>query len=225
MPLLAPEERSALEDADAVVEDIQRALEAAAAAGVVDGDALARLGTTAREAAGRVNVLLPPHVDPAAADEIRRRLIEILTIDAGKAPSLDLADHVLLEMEAIRHVVRDLLDEQPPVELRDAAAVVGQLEAWLPGATVAELAGLLGCSERQLQRLRKDGGSSSSRMQMTVRLVAILRHAWTDRGVIAWFDRPRDDLGGERPSALLDDPHVERDLLVAARAGRAQGGA
>ena len=224
MPLLAPEERTALEDADAVVKDIQRALEAAAEAGVVDGDALARLGTTARAAAGRVNLLLPSHVDPAAADEIRRRLIGILTLDAGQAPSLDLADQVLLEMEAIRHVVRDLLDEQSPVELRDAAAVVRQVEGWLPGATVAEVAGLFGCSERQLQRMRKDGGRASSRMQMVARLVAILRLAWTDRGVVAWFDRARDDLGGERPSALLDDPHFERDLLVAARAGRAQGG-
>lgn len=224
MPLLAPEERSALEDADAVVAEIQRAIEEAAAAGALDADAFARLRVTAREAAGRVNVLLPPHVDPVAADEIRRRLLRILTVDAAAAPSLDLADRVLLETEAIHHVVRDLLDEQPPIELRDAAAVVRQLEEWLPGATVAELAGLLGCSERQLQRMRKEGGSASSRMQVVARLVAILRHAWTDRGVVAWFDRPREDLGGASPAARLEDPNAQRELLLAARAGRVQAG-
>lgn len=223
MTVLAPDERQALQNADAAVAEIQAALESAASTGAIDDDAVRRLGETARAAAGRVNELLPPHVDPAASDEIRQRLLSILTVDVG-ARHLDVADRVLLEVEAVRHVVRDLLDEQPPVELRDAAALIELVESWLPGASVADIAQLLGYSERQLQRKRREGGAASSRAQTVARLVAILRHAWTDDGVIAWFERPRPDLGGAAPRDLLDDPSCERDLLGAARAGRVQGG-
>jgi uncharacterized protein (DUF2384 family) len=81
----------------------------------------------------------------------------------------------------------------------------------------------MGVSERQLQRRRHDGGLSTPRMQVLARLVAILRHAWTDQGVYAWFQRPRGDLAGAAPIVLLDDPANERALLIAARAGRIQG--
>jgi hypothetical protein len=49
----------------------------------------------------------------------------------------------------------------------------------------------------QLQRRRRDGGGvTSPRLEIVARLVAILRHAWTDRGVLAWFAKPRPELGG-----------------------------
>jgi AraC-like DNA-binding protein len=224
MAVLEQSERLALESADAQVAVIQRSLDAAAAAGAIDGDVLRRVAETARDAAGRVNDLLPGHVDPAASDEIRRRLLSILTVDLRDRQLLDVADVVLLEVEAVRHVVRDLLQEQPPVAPRDAAASIAVLEQWLPGVSVSSLAALLGMSERQLQRRRREGGSATHRLELITRLVSILRHAWTDRGVVAWFERPRHDLAGARPIELLDDPRYEPDLLTAARSGRVQGG-
>jgi uncharacterized protein (DUF2384 family) len=130
-----------------------------------------------------------------------------------------------MEMEAVRHIVRDLLDEQPPVELRDAPNVVKLLETWLPGVAVSQLAEILGLSERALQRRRHgEGGEATHRMGLVARLVAILRLSWTDQGVAAWFHRPLSSLGGRKPIDLLDDPGRERDLLLVARAGRVQGG-
>ena len=225
MALLDERERAALTEADGQLSEWQQALEAAARNEAVDEDVIDRIYETAREAVARVNANLPPQVDADARDEIRRRLIYLLTLrpDEGLLP-LDLADRVLMEAEAIRHVMRDLLQEQPPAELRDAGALIALLEEWLPSLPVKQLAELLGVSERQVQRRRNDGGPSTHRMQIVARLVATLRHAWTEQGVYAWFSRPREDLGGAAPIELLDDAAHEPELMRAARAGRVQGG-
>ena len=47
-------------------------------------------------------------------------------------------------------------------------------------------------------------------MQRVARLVAILRHAWTDEGVVAWFYRPRKDLDARKPIELIDEPPTKR---------------
>ena len=225
MPVLDEQERAALVAADHDLSHLQRALEAAARSGVIDHDVVERLRSTAREVVERVNSRLPPHVDPDARDEIRRRLIDLLVLhpEPGVGP-LDLADRALVEAEAVRHVVRDLLQEQPPVNVRQARAVVEALEGDLPGLRVEDLAELVGLSVRQLQRRRTDDGPSSPRMQLVLKLVTILQHAWTDRGIHAWFFRPRPELAGRRPIDVLDDPAWERELIFAARSGRVQGG-
>jgi hypothetical protein len=183
-----------------------------------------RLAATAKELAARINNSLPPELDPRAADEIRRRLISLLTLRGDGESSLDLADRFLMEMEAVRHILRDLVQEQPPVDLADGGEVIKLLERWLPRVNVTELAELVGWSPRQLQRRRRDGGPSTRRAELVTRLVAVLRHGWTNEGVVAWFYRERDDLAGERPIDLLDDVGQERALVAAARAGRVQGG-
>jgi len=225
MAVLEQGERDALKSVDDSLRRIQRSLEDAARSGALDRQTLDRLGSTARKAAQRVNESLPPQLDDRAAAEIRDRLIAILTLEIEEASSLDVADRFLMEMEAVRHIVRDLLDEQPPVELRDAENVVKLLESWLPGVAVSQLAEILGLSERALQRRRHgEGGDATHRMGLVARLVAILRSSWTDQGVAAWFHRPLSRLGGQEPIDLLDDPGRERDLLLAARSGRVQGG-
>jgi transcriptional regulator with XRE-family HTH domain len=224
MAVLDEVERAALTQADHDLSDLQHALEVAARNEALDADVFDRLDATARETVARVNQNLPPQVDADARDEIRRRLIYLLTLRPNeKLRALDVADRALLEAEAIRHVMRDLLQEQPPAELRESAPLIRLLESWLPSLPVKQLAELLGISERQLQRRRHEG-SSSHRMQVVARLVAVLRHAWTDAGVHAWFLRPRGDLAGQAPLELLDDAGSERALLLAARSGRVQGG-
>jgi hypothetical protein len=224
MPVLDEHDRAALIEADDELLGLQAALEAAAQSDAIDRDAIDRLRETAQDVVARVNAKLPMHVDADARDEIRRRLLDMLTLKLDEGELLDLADRALIEAEAVRHVVRDLLDEQPPVELRDEGATIRKLEDWLPALTVMQLSELTGVSVRQLQRRRRDGGGMSSpRLQLVAQLVAILRHAWTDRGVLAWFEKSRAELDGDAPIDLLDDPERERDLLLLARAGRAQG--
>jgi uncharacterized protein (DUF2384 family) len=224
MPVLDERERAALIEADGQLSGLQVALEAAVQNGALDRDSIDRLRETAEEIVVRVNANLPPQIDADARDEIRRRLIDMLTLGIDEGAPLDLADRALIEAEAVRHVMRDLLQEQPPVELRDAADTLRLLEGWLPGLPVSNLAELVGMSTRQLQRRRQEGGASPHRLQLVARLVAILRHAWTDHGVYAWFHRQRLELGGQAPIDLLDDADRERDLLLIARAGRVQGG-
>jgi hypothetical protein len=105
----------------------------------------------------------------------------------------------MVEIEAVSVGEAAHLQEQPPVELRESR-------------------------ERQRQRRRRVGGPSPHQLQVVARLVAILRHTWTDQGVDAWFHRSRLELGGRAPVDRLDDPQNERELLLIARAGRVQGG-
>lgn len=224
MPVLDEQDRAALLEADDELSALQAAVDAAAQSNAIDDEALERLRGTAQDAVARVNDKLPMHVDADARDEIRRHLLEMMTLKFDEGGLLDLADRALIEAEAVRHVVRNLRDERPPVELREEGATIRMLEEWLPNLTVGQLSELTDVSVRQLQRRRRDGGgTTSARLQLVARLVAILRHAWTDRGVLAWFAKPRPELEGKTPLELLDDPQRERDLLLLARAGRVQG--
>lgn len=224
MSVLDQEERDAIVKADAQLSGLQDALQSAAQQGALDQEFVDRMRVTARDVIHRVNQDLPPQLDVDASDEIRRRLLELLTLPIDGFEPLDVADRALMETEAVRHILRDVLREQPPAELRDAGALVRLLEGWVPGLTVRQLSELLGLSERALQRRRAEGGPSTARAQVVARLVAILRLGWTDQGVYAWFNRGRSNLGGVAPISLLEDPSRERDLIFEARSGRVQGG-
>jgi uncharacterized protein (DUF2384 family) len=217
----------ALRQVDEALGRMQQLLEAAVEADAIDREQLERVTATGRELAGRLNRQLPPAVDADVRDEIRRRIIDLLVLtpdDTDDARLLDTIDRALVEVEAIRHIIRDVVQEQPPVHMRVAAHVIGLLQEWLPRVTQKELADLVGVSPRQWQRLRQSETPTTPRMHRVARLAAILRHAWTDEGVVAWFYRPRHDLDARRPIDLIDEPAYEAVLLRAARSGRVQGG-
>lgn len=217
--------REALEAADEKIMAFQRTMEKAARTGALDPEELERFGQTIKEAAARVNDQVLPHIDPTSAQEIGTRLISILTLDVTTVDTLDAADSYLIDLEAIRHVFRDLLEEQRPESLRrEAQELVALIEGWLPDVSVQDRADLLGFTPRQLQRRRHDNAPATSREQLVARLIAILRGGWTDAGVMAWFRRPRAELHGAAPIDLLADPSQEPALLLSARAGRVQGG-
>lgn len=204
---------------------LQREIDEEASAGAIDAEGLARLSKAIRDAARRISSEVVPEIDAPAANQVDQRLISMLTLDLDETSPLDAADHYLLGLETVRHIVRDALDEQRPEALRRRAdEIIAMLEAWLPSAGVVELAELLGGSVRQLQRRRSADRPASAREQLVARLVATLRHSWTDAGVVAWFHRPRADLDGAAPIERLGDPAFERELLMAAKSGRAQGG-
>ncbi|MEZ5122889.1 MAG: hypothetical protein R2736_15130 [Solirubrobacterales bacterium] len=225
MPKSDLAERQVLE-ADETIMQFQRTMEEAAQSGALNPEELDRFVDTMRDVAARVNDNVLPQLDAVSAQKVSRHLLSILTFDPTSQDVLDSADHYLIHLEAIRHVFRDILHEHQPEALRrEGREVLAMLEEWLPGVSVRDLASLLGISTRALQRRRHEESPATPREQLVARLVAILRGAWTDAGVNAWFYRPRYDLGGARPIELLDDGSRENDLLDAARSGRVQGAA
>ncbi len=117
-----------------------------------------------------------------------------------------------------------VVDTDGAMDFHDVADTLHLLNGWLPGLPMNSLAELVGMSTSQMQRRRQEAGASSRRLQLVTRLVATLRHNWTGHGVYAWFYRERLELGGHAPIDLLDDAGREQDLLLIARASRAQNG-
>jgi uncharacterized protein (DUF2384 family) len=143
-------------------------------------------------------------------------------LDRRGAWDLDVCDQLMIILERIRHVVRDALDEHVDGATGDVGVVMQDLDRWLPHTPDQAIAQLVGVDRRTLSRWRAQVGQPRRRLRMFARLVAILRHNWDEEGLIAWFDRPRRDLDGRKPSALMDDPNAEATLIAAARSGRNQ---
>jgi transcriptional regulator with XRE-family HTH domain len=135
---------------------------------------------------------------------------------------LDTIDRLVLAVERVRHVIRDALDERVDGDGDgDTAAVVARLDERLPGVTRDDLAGIVGVDRRTLSRWRASAAPPGERLRLVARLVAILGHSWTPAGIVAWFHRPRRDLGGRTPLAVLSRRNPDEEALVsAARAGR-----
>ncbi len=138
--------------------------------------------------------------------------------------NLDMLDALIVNAEAIRHILRDALDGHVPELDEDKKSLVGKLLEWLPDISQKELAELLDISDRTLSRWLKDKGEPGSRLVLVVRLVNTLRHAWTPEGVVAWFHRRRQELNSLTPLDALDKEEYENTLLAAARSGRAGHG-
>ncbi len=193
----------------------------------VPPDYLERWQHTASRLSDAINRSVPPSLDPEQVAEIRGELLEILQRVTNQNPKrpLDSVEAALLGLEAIRHVVRDALD-QHPAGAGDARALLHHLEQALPRVGRRELAELLGTSERSIQRTLASSTpvEPGRRLQMVARLVALLRRGWTPEGVVAWFHRPRPELGGRSVLAVIDDANLEREILELAQHGRAQHG-
>lgn len=168
--------------------------------------------------------LRPEDLDKAQLIEFHGALWDINRLLAEKETSydLDVIDQLLVAIERVRHVIRDALDEHVVGLPSDAGLVVSELKKWLPATSNETIARLIGVNRRTLTRWTKEHRTPTRRLQLVAHLVAILRHNWTEDGVVAWFDRPRRGLDGKKPSALLDDPPAEERLLSEARSGRSQ---
>jgi uncharacterized protein (DUF2384 family) len=163
-------------------------------------------------------------LDKAQIGEFHSALWEIkdLIDDQGDEYDLDTVDQLLVCIERVRHVIRDALDEHVAGVPDDAALVIKELREWLPNTTVETLGRLAGVDRRTLSRWAKIQRSASHRLQLVASLVAVLRHNWTEQGIIAWFERPRRGLEGRKPLNMLDDPLADELLLAEARSSRSQ---
>lgn len=185
-----------------------------------------RLWDTAKRLAIRLSENLPTDLDPEVLAEIRRIILEGLSVldHLDEDRPLDLLDDFLVRAEAIRHYVRDALDEDIGPDESDPAALVALLNEWLPRVSQVDIAWLAGVHPRTVQRWKEKPGAAPRRLTIVARLVALLRLSWTPEGVIAWFDRPQPLLNNERPIDLLDEPTREQDLINLVRQSRAQHG-
>lgn len=224
---VAVREHADLEQYEALVSDWSRRLLKALNDTPLPPDYLDRWRHTAGRLSEAINRSAPPSLDPEQLAEIRGELLEILQRVANGDPKrpLDSVEAALLSLEAIRHIVRDALDQQAPGE-GDARALLAGLEEALPRVGRSPLADLLGTSERSLQRILASPTpvEPSRRLLLLARLVSLLRRGWTPEGVIAWFHRPRPELHGESAIEAIDDANLEQDILALARHGRAQHG-
>lgn len=201
--------------------------EALVEAPVAQGDVIRRWADTVRRLSEAIDNALPPSLRPEEVVEIRGDLLAITQSVLAYDPRhpLDSYEETLLRLEAIRHVVRDALDQRLAGE-QDARVLLDDLEEALPRIGRRELAHLLGTSDRSIQRIlaSEEPVEPSRRLQLVARLVEQLRRGWTPEGVVAWFDRERSAIRGMTPLAAIDDLALEQDLLALARSGRAQHG-
>lgn len=193
----------------------------------IDPAYVARWLETARRLSVQVSNDLPPQLEPEAVGEIRKIIINLLDalerVDHDRP--LDAIDRFFIDSEAVRHILRDALDEYAGCREDDARPLVAYLQQALPRVTQADQARLAGVSTRHLQRLGKDGGMPPYQLVLAVRLVKLLRYVWNPEGVVAWFYRERRDLDGHAPIDLAGNAGFERALIRLARHGRAQHGA
>jgi AraC-like DNA-binding protein len=179
---------------------------------------------TARRLSVQVSNDLPPQLEPEAMAEIRKIIVNLLDalehVDARRP--LDTIDQFFVGSEAVRHILRDALDEHLGFRDDDARALVAYLKEALPRITQNDQARLAGMSTRHLQRLAKEGGTPPRQLVLAARLVKLLRYVWNPEGVVAWFHHERAELDGHAPIDVADTPGFEHVLLRLARQGRAQ---
>jgi hypothetical protein len=192
----------------------------------VDPEYVRRWIETAKRLSVQISNDLPPQLEPEAVAEIRKIIINLLAgleqVDPDRP--LDAIDQFFVRSEAIRHIIRDALDEHVGVSENDARPLVAYLKLALPRVTQADQARLAGISTRHFQRLGKEGGAPPRQLVLAARLVKLLRYVWHPEGVIAWFHRERVELDGHAPIDVAGDPGFERVLLRLARQGRAGHG-
>ncbi len=221
-------QRRRLVELDSEVEDVkaafEKALEEVTSRPEIDGSVRRRLAEVGRRLTG-----LKPQLEAADLSIEQRAtlysaLVDVSTAMTAEPGDLDRFEAALVGIERVRHVIRDALDEFVGGTNADRRRLLGELERSLPGVRQSDIAELLDVDPRTVRRWSNEAGEPEHRLQIVARLVAVLRHAWTAKGVLAWFHHPRRDLDGKTPVDLLSDPGSERALLSAARSSRTQYG-
>lgn len=158
-----------------------------------------------------------------------RKLLEYL-IRLRRAVEDDGADPdaVALEVMRLQDVLRRLERSVLHARLEAAGEAIGYIFDVLDGVSTADLAHLLGVSDKTVNGWR--GGTTPSsrapRVVLTAQLLSYLGRSLTTRGLLMWFDTEFDALGGLAPSRMIatDIKQAEARLVPFARGGRAQLG-
>lgn len=161
---------------------------------------------------------------PSVAPDVRTELLAaaLLCRDAVENGS---RRELRLQLEHVRHLVRDVVDEAPANPDRDPREMLRWLVE-VVGAPQGEIAELLRVAPRSLQRWlsEKDRsaptGDDLARVSVVTAIVAHLRHSFTGPGTLHWFTRPHPALGNRPPAGLLDDPLTYPQLTALASRAR-----
>jgi len=162
--------------------------------------------------------------DPYLLLDVQRTAIHALRAAAEDDPVLA-RRAVRLALEHLRFLFARIAEDALVSEDRPAKEVARWLGTQLDVPQRA-VAALVGVHERTFQRWTSESESSepsgedARRLRVIAQLVAQLRFALTGPGVIAWFERPREELGGQTPAALLPEPTAVIELRRLARAAR-----
>jgi hypothetical protein len=97
---------------------------------VATGDVRDRWMATLKQLSEAIDHAVPPSLDPGHVAEIRGDLLAIVqsVLDHDPTRPLDSYEETLLRLEAIRHVVRDSLDQHVPGE-DDARSLIRRCRA------------------------------------------------------------------------------------------------
>ena len=211
---------------DTEVEGVKAAFEAAIEEVTghpeIDGSARKRLTEVGRRLAALKPQLEAADLSYEQNATLYAAMVDINNAMAAAPDDLDRFEAALIGIERVRHVIRDALDEFVGGASADRRRLLLEVRNSLPGVRQADLADLLDVDPRTIRRWSSEPGEADHRLLLVAHLVAILRHAWTPKGVVGWFQRPRRDLDGKIPIDLLADPASERALLTAARSSRNQ---
>lgn len=227
MTAMIARERDELRKFEDLIEGSSQRLLQALSETPIPADYVDRWQHTASRLSDAINRSTPPSLDAEQVAEIRGELLEMMqrVADHDPARPLDSVEAALLGLEAIRHIVRDALDQQAPGE-SDARELLLELESALPRVNRKDFASLLGTSDRSIQRMLASESpvAPNRRLVLVARLVSLLRRGWTPEGIVAWFYRPRPELGEHSVAEVIDDAAREQDIFELARHGRAQHG-
>ena len=128
-----------------------------------------------------------------------------------------------LGLERMRHALEEIAETSTIGDDRNTKELVRWLAEIIP-VPQQELAELLGVERRKLQRWLNEGpkpeGDDAMRVTVVARIVNQLRHSYTPVGVLRWFDRPRAELGGKKPRAILSNAERVPELIRLAAAVR-----
>lgn len=222
-----PRQRRLLE-IDSEVEDVKKAFEKALDQLAEHSDLDESLHKRLAEVGRRLSALKP---SLEAADlgleqkaTLYSALVDVNSALSSEGDNLDDFESILIGIERVRHVIRDALDEFVGGSGADRRRLLEEIEHSLGGVRQADIADLLAVDPRTIRRWAAEPGQPTHRLSLVTKLVAVLRHAWTPKGILAWFHRSRRDLQDRAPIDLLDEPGSERALLSAARSGRNQYG-
>jgi hypothetical protein len=166
-----------------------------------------------------------------AHDLARELLLTLEDLRAAIEADPDALDPEWREREAMMRmrVVTQAMVRQLDHGAIDNPAVAAKLVAeTLADVELGEVARLLGATTKSVDNWRRGRVEqikrNPSRIALIGALVYELRASMTPRGILLWFDAPREQFGGRTPRELLDADVADAagKLLPLARGGRGQ---
>ncbi|MGH3005368.1 MAG: hypothetical protein ACRDOS_05605 [Gaiellaceae bacterium] len=149
-------------------------------------------------------------VDPYLVLIIHRAVIQ--AEEATRRPDEPEArDQLRIALESLRQGFAAIAEGEPVSDERSLKEIVRWL-AETAEVPQAQLAVLLRVGLRKFQRWAspreqaQPEGEDARRVRAVARIINQLRFSLTPVGAVEWFSWPRDDLDGQRPLDLLDEP-------------------